>query len=448
MYKIILPLRYLVKRRITLLAVSAVALSVFMASVVLTVMHGLVGDFKEKNHQFVGDCVVSTQSLVGFAYYEPFVEQLEAMPQVAAVSEVVKSYGLFTMGDRHSGGVQIVGIDPMRHGRATGFGAGIHYHAGNPASLFEPEYDPNLPGCVFGIDRIFGKDDDGVYQYDPHVPHFGFDITCFPLTAKGALMRGGLGSVSSKRFYLSDVSWSGLARVDDHYVYLPLAAAQALCGMGGRDKRINAIHVKFSEGITAEEGTELVRDLWMDYRENRSGAALATLMEKVTVSDWKRHRRASIAGMEKEETAMIILFILVGITTVFIVFVVFYMIVTHKVKDIGILKSLGASSMDIMALFGGFACLVGLAGAALGLLCGWQFLLRVNAMEDWLIEKWDFSIWDRSMFAIGDIPNTIEPSVMGAIAIFALFACLLGALLPSWQAARLRPIETLQANQI
>ena len=77
MYKIILPLRYLVKRRITLLAVAAVALSVFIASVVLTVMHGLVGDFKEKNHQFVGDCVVSTQSLVGFAYYEPFVEQLE-----------------------------------------------------------------------------------------------------------------------------------------------------------------------------------------------------------------------------------------------------------------------------------------------------------------------------------------------------------------------------------
>ncbi|MCH8193967.1 MAG: FtsX-like permease family protein [Planctomycetes bacterium] len=446
MYKIILPLRYLVKRRITLLAVSAVALSVFMASVVLTVMHGLVGDFKEKNHQFVGDCVVSTRSLVGFAYYEPFVEQLEAMPQVAAVSAVVKSYGLFTIGDRHSGGVQIVGIDPIRHGRATGFAAGIHYHAGDPASLFEPGYDPNLPGCVFGIDRIFRKDDDGAYQYDPCVPHVGFDITCFPLTAKGALR--GLGSVSSKRFYLSDVSWSGLARVDDHYVYLPRAEAQTLCGMGGRDKRINAIHVKFSEGVTAAEGTELVRKLWTDYRENRSGASLAFLMDKVTVSDWKRHRRASIAGMEKEETAMIILFLLVGITTVFIVFVVFYMIVTHKVKDIGILKSMGASNMDIMALFGGFACLVGLCGAALGLLGGWQFLRQINALEDWLNDHIGFQVWDRSMFAIGDIPHDIEPAVMGAIGISAIFACLFGALLPTWQAARLRPIETLQVNQI
>ena len=446
MYKIILPLRYLVKRRITLLAVAAVALSVFIASVVLTVMHGLVGDFKEKNHQFVGDCVVSTQSLVGFAYYEPFVEQLEALPQVAAVSEVVKSYGLFTTGNQQSGGVQIVGIDPIRHARATGFGDGIHYHAGSPATLFEPEYDPNLPGCVFGVDRIFAKDADGEHRYFPSAPRYAFDITCFPLTARGAL--SGLTPVSSKRFYLSDVAWSGLARIDDHYVYIPLTQAQTLCGMGGRDKRINAIHIKFSEGVTPEDGTERVRDLWTDYRESRSESSLAYLMDKVTVLDWKRSRRASIAGMEKEEAAMIILFILVGITTVFIVFVVFFMIVTHKVKDIGVLKSLGASSMDIMALFGGFACLVGLAGAALGLLGGWQFLLRVNDMEDWLYEKWGYQVWDRSMFAIGDIPHDIEPEVIGAIGISALFACLLGALLPSWQAARLRPIDSLQVNQI
>lgn len=446
MYKIILPLRYLVKRRITLLAVSAVALSVFIASVVLTVMHGLVGDFKEKNHLFVGDCVVSTPSLVGFAYYEPFVEQLEAMPQVAAVSAVVKSYGLFTMGSGRSGGVQIVGIDPIRHSRATGFAAGIHYHAGDPASLFVPDYDPNLPGCVFGIDRIVRKDDDGAYLYKPSVPPLGLDITCFPLTAKGALR--GLGSVSSKRFYLSDVSWSGLARIDDHYVYLPRGDAQRLCGMAGRDKRISAIHIKFSDGVTLEEGTERVRDLWTDYRENRSGASLAYLMDTVTVSDWKRYRRASIAGMEKEETAMIILFVLVGITTVFIVFVVFYMIVTHKVKDIGILRSMGASSLDVMALFGGFACLVGLCGAALGLLGGWQFLRKINALEDWLHYHVGFQVWDRTMFAIGDIPHDIEPAVMGAIGISALFACLFGALLPTWQAARLRPIETLQVNQI
>ena len=59
---------------------------------------------------------------------------------------------------------------------------------------------------------------------------------------------------------------------------------QRLCGMAGRDKRISAIHIKFSDGVTLEEGTERVRDLWTDYRENRSGSSLAYLMDTVTVS--------------------------------------------------------------------------------------------------------------------------------------------------------------------
>jgi len=72
MYKILLAVRYFLKRRITHFAVLAVALCVFIVVVVMTVMTGLVSDFKQKNHDFVGDCVVGTESLVGFAYYEDF----------------------------------------------------------------------------------------------------------------------------------------------------------------------------------------------------------------------------------------------------------------------------------------------------------------------------------------------------------------------------------------
>ena len=66
MYKITLAIRYLLKRRITFFAVVAVALCVFIVLVVMTVMAGLVGDIKEKNHLFAGDCIVATESLVGF----------------------------------------------------------------------------------------------------------------------------------------------------------------------------------------------------------------------------------------------------------------------------------------------------------------------------------------------------------------------------------------------
>ena len=448
MYKITLPLRYLVRRRITYLAVLAVALSVFIACVVLTVMHGLVEGFKVKNHNFVGDCVVGSSSMVGVAYYEELIDKLESEPYVEAVSPMVRGFGLFTFDHDQSDGVEIFGIDPVRHSRVTGFARSLHYRFNEPAMAFTPIYDPNLTGCVFGIDRIFHKNDDGQYSFYPSTPRFTFDITCFPLTAKGAPKRAGLGEVSTKRFRLSDVSCSGLARIDDHVTYLPLADAQYLSGMSGLDKRISAVHLKFKEGILLQEGTARVQALWEQFKLAKADAPLDYLLEPVTVMSWKHFRRASIAAIEKEETALIIMFTLVGITTVFIVLVVFYMIVNNKRKDIGIMRSVGVSSAGIIGLFGAFAALVGLSGSLIGLVGAWQFLVRINALEDWLNDRIGFQVWDRSMFSIGDIPNEMDPIMVCAIAGSALIACLLGACIPTWQAARLRPIETLQVNQL
>ncbi len=113
MYKITLAFRYLLKRRITYFAVLAVALCVFIVLVVMTVMAGLVGDFKEKNHLFAGDCVVATESLVGFSHYEEFMEILGKTDFIEAVSPVVKSYGLIGLrGSNVKDNVEIMGIDP------------------------------------------------------------------------------------------------------------------------------------------------------------------------------------------------------------------------------------------------------------------------------------------------------------------------------------------------
>ncbi len=75
---------------------------------------------------------------------------------------------------------------------------------------------------------------------------------------------------------------------------------------------------------------------------------------------------------------MTVMFGLVGVTTVFIVFVVFYMIISHKSKDIGILKSIGVSNANLIELFSGFAFLIAVLGCCVGIVGGWLFLLKIN----------------------------------------------------------------------
>ncbi len=449
MYKIILSFRYLFKKRISYIAFLAVALCVFIVVVVMTVITGLVGSFKVNNHRWVGDCVVGTESLVGFPYYEDFMERVEGSDFIEGVSAAVKSYALVrNRGLEESLGAEIMGVDPVKHSRVTGFGEMLYHRKNDVSKAFKPSYDPNLVGFVVGINQWLGRDENGKYIYEDSPDKTALMVSCFPLTSKGALAKAGMGLVNTKTFYYSDTLHSGLARVDSSFIYLPLEDAQLLCGMAGPIKRVSAIHIKFKPGVTLEEGCEKVALMWNDFVEAKKNDKQAELLSTVTVQSWKEYRRGFIAAMEKEQTMLTIMFSLVGVTTVFIIFVVFYMIVSHKSKDIGILKSIGVSRRDIIELFSCFAFLIGLLGCAVGVLGGWLFLLKINSIEDLLFEHFGFQLWDRTMYAIGDIPNTIDSKVLAVIIITAIAACLGGAFLPSQRAAKLEVVETLQVSQL
>ena len=139
---------------------------------------------------------------------------------------------------------------------------------------------------------------------------------------------------------------------------------------------------------------------------------------------------------------------MLGVITVFIVFVVLYMIVSHSGRDIGILRSIGAPTGSVVVIFEGFAILTGLVGALVGVGAGTLFLWRINAIEDWLYRTFGWQLWDRSVYAIGDIPNQIDPILVTAIFSAAVGACLIGGLAPSLKAGLKRPVETLQVSQI
>jgi lipoprotein-releasing system permease protein len=219
--------------------------------------------------------------------------------------------------------------------------------------------------------------------------------------------------------------------------------------MAGVLKRVTAVHVKFRPGVSLERGRERARALWALFRSNKQGAADSHLLDTVTVQTWKEYRRAFIAPMEKEEMLLGVMFSFVGITTVFIVFVVFYMIVSHKTKDIGVLKSVGASSGSVLSLFSGFAAAVGVLASCAGILAALLFLRYINGIEDWLFERFGWQLLDRTIYwAIGEIPHRVEFGMLVVIVCCAIAACQAGALVPVCWAARLRPVDTLHGSRM
>jgi lipoprotein-releasing system permease protein len=459
MYKIKLAIRYILGRRISWLAVAAVALCVFMVVVVMTVLSGLVTSFKEKNHRFTGDCIVSTPSLVGFPYYQEFMGKLEQAGFVGASTSVITNWALLSTGGASGGGAaqagcEIMGIDPNRHCQVTDFGEYIYYHRGDCASMFKPGRDPNRPGIILGIDTginkelIGGRSGLGDYVHFTTPPRLEIAVSCFPLSTKGALAKMGTGAVNTKMFTYSDDCHSGLADADTDMIYVPFDDLQSLCGMDSGQKRTSAIYIKLKPGVSLSSANTQIAAMWNDFAKGYAAGPYADLLKTVRIQTWKEYARDRVAPLEKEETMMTALFCLVGVITVFIIFVIFYMIVNNKTKDIGILKSVGADNGDVLTLFLNVAAIIGLAGSAIGVAGGIAFLTNINRIEAVLYARFGFQLWDRSMYAIEAIPNRLEPSMIAIIVISAVAACLLGALLPAVQASRNEPARILQVNQL
>lgn len=440
------------RRPISWLAVVAVALCVFIVIIVMTVMNGLVREFKFKNHAYVGDCVIETTSLVGFGYYKEFIETLRQQPFVAAVSPVAKGIGMAVIpqitGDQNLG-IEIFGIDPSAHSAVTNFDTILHYtDKDRVASVFSPAYAPEVDGCVVGVDVMpYRRQADGSYYYWPEPAPVRIVVSAFPLNIKGGLQRS-IDLVSTKTYYYCDDIHSGLVRADGSAVFVPLEQAQILFGMDTPIERVSAIHIGFRPTVTVAQGTAKVRKLWDAHAAQYKDKPGGDLFDTVRVQTWQQNRRSMIAPMEKEQTMMMFLFLMLGVITVFIVFVVLYMIISHKSKDIGILKSIGLRVGDILLIFIAFAVFVGAVGSLIGSVAGGAFLYKINDLEDWLYAKYQWQLWDRSVYAIGDIPNQLEPELLAIVCASAVLACITGALVPGIRAARMKPVQSLQVNQL
>ena len=73
----------------------------------------------------------------------------------------------------------------------------------------------------------------------------------------------------------------------------------------------------------------------------------------------------------------LLLFLIIAVAG-FGILAIFYMIVVEKTRDIGILKSLGASGRGVMGIFLGYGLSLGLVGSGVGMVVGLLFVRYIN----------------------------------------------------------------------
>jgi lipoprotein-releasing system permease protein len=237
----------------------------------------------------------------------------------------------------------------------------------------------------------------------------------------------------SDTFTIVDFYESKMSEYDSNFVFVPIAALQRMRGMIDPQTGIpsvNSIQVKLEN----EADLELVRD-----RLRKAFPA-----ELYSISTWRDKQGPLLSAVDMEMAVLNILLFMIIAVAGFGILAIFFMIVVEKTRDIGILKSLGASSSGVAGIFLGYGLFLGAVGAgaglALGLAITWN-INRIRAAVEWFTGE---RVFDPSIYYFFKIPTIVHPATVLWIIAGAVAIAVAASVLPALRAARLHPVEALR----
>lgn len=156
------------------------------------------------------------------------------------------------------------------------------------------------------------------------------------------------------------------------------------------DKSMAVVGFDAMAGISGDPEVMLGVKLKDRYRDRAAGRVLRGVINDpaVEISTWREYNRAFFSALRVEKLAMSMLLGLIFVVVGFSIFQSMRRTIFERREDIAVLKSLGAPSARIRAVFVTDGCIVGFGGAAIGLLVGLFVSANINgvfAAVEWTI---------------------------------------------------------------
>ena len=256
-----------------------------------------------------------------------------------------------------------------------------------------------------------------------------------------------------RMFTIIDECKTDVSTIDSDIIYVPLETLQVLNDMveeyeaAGRKivrKRCSQIHVKVRR---QDPGERHLRDVAAKVR--REWAAFEPdhpdpFATRVIVQTWREKQVRLVSTVEAQRTLVVTMFGVISLAAVAVIFVILYMIVFQKTRDIGVIKAVGGSAVGVAQIFLGYGAVIGLIGSAIGTAGALFFVQDINAIHD-AVGRWiGFTVFSREWYMFDKIPNEVDWQAAQVIVLGAILSGLAGALLPALRAARMQPVEALR----
>jgi len=388
---------------ITWVSLLGVALGVIALITIISVMNGFEGELRGRLLSLSAQATLSAPQDAPIADWQGQLARLRGAPGLLGAAPFLDTDAMLS-NPPAMGGAIVRGIDPALELQVSTIGEAMR--------------EGKLTDLVPGSNRIvLGR----MLAYQLQVDVGDVITVMIADSSSGDAVVPRL-----QNFQVAGIFEVGLQEQDGVVALVNLADAEALRGLAGP----TAIHLKFDDVLKAPE---LARQ------------ADARLNPALEVRDWTQENAAYFRAIRIEKTMMGLILMLIVAVAAFNIVATLVMVVSDKRTDIAILRTLGMTPREVIAVFMAQGALIGWIGTALGVIGGVALALNVDVVASFIERVFQVHIMDDpDVYYVVGLPSEVHAGDVVLIALAALLLTFLATVYPALKAAKTQPAEALR----
>ena len=417
-FELFLALRYLRPKRtfvsvITLISILGVALGVAVLIIVISVMSGFDHDLREKILGFNAHLTVS-QPGTTMKNYQVVADKIVANKNVRGVSPFVFGPVLVeTQGDTNRPAMfdapMLRGVDPATEGHVSRL----------PDDMIAGKFDLSGRGMIVGVD----------FASNLHL-QIGDHLSIYSARQikkmKAAHDRKEDEAILPDDYEVRGIFDAGYYEYNARVVVTSLDNAQDLYDL---NDSVHGLFVVLNDAYQAAAvKAQLTNALGDDF----------------AVTTWMEQSSGILNALIVEKNVMFYLLFFIVLVAALCILSAQITFVIQKTREIGMLKALGASRLQISGIFLVQSAIIGVIGVVSGYGLGMLAVTYRNEFLHFMRRATGWELFPASVYGFGDLPALITSSDVAIICLGSFVICILGGLLPAIRAGNLKPVEALR----
>jgi lipoprotein-releasing system permease protein len=409
-FELHIALRYLLAKRkqafisvISSISTLGVTVGVMALVIALALMTGLQGEMRDRI--VGGNPHVYVWNTNGIDDYRAESAKLSQVPHVIGAAPAILGQGLITS-QRDTQPAMIKGIDPELEQKVTDIKAAMQ--SGSLDALIAGE-----GGTGIAADR------DGILLGSDLAAKLGVAVgeTVSVLTPQELLTPNGLTIRPARTLRVAGIFSLGLYEFDSAYGYVHIDVARRLFGKD----QVDLIQLRVDNlALAPEVASAVIKDFGTEY----------------VAEDWTVMNKALFSALSVEKMAISLTIGLIVMVAALNIVASLVLLVMEKHRDIGILKTMGASANSVMLIFIMQGLVIGVVGTAVGAAAGYA--------ASFLLDRYKLVRIPVDVYQISYVPFRVLPLDFALVVAGAIVICFLATIYPSRQAARLDPAQALR----